>query len=307
VCSAVCVVLSRRPAAPCDVRTQPSPGVQLAKAFGKDLSIDSTHGLASGKEQLYNLLAIDNAGHGAIIASFFCGNNDTLTVVAGLRWICHELRKRGIDLRPDSILVDDAAGLQAALEQVFPGEPLYRWLVLCCTAPRSHYGFNVWCAESQQIVCAWHIIHRNLHAKMVKRLGTTGKALEVVKHIWVVVRNGRDDEVVEKVDELIDWMYESGCDSPRLSDANASFHPDAVKRRLRTGTRALSMMHVDPCVLVRAALTQCAWVLSCLQVMCSASRESGGEQIATTTATTATTTLRAASGCPHGSTSFTRL
>lgn len=116
------IVLSHRDLS----HVQPSTAAAIAREVGIEICVDSTHGLAreedtvGDSDQLYNILGIDNNGEGVIIASFFCGNNETLTVAAGMRWVCHQLRERGVDLYPDSILVDDAAGLHSALKQVFP-------------------------------------------------------------------------------------------------------------------------------------------------------------------------------------------
>jgi hypothetical protein len=51
------------------------------------------------------MLAIDNSSQGGSYqASFFGGNNETMTAVASLRWMRHQLWTRGVALRLDSIL-----------------------------------------------------------------------------------------------------------------------------------------------------------------------------------------------------------
>jgi hypothetical protein len=65
---------------------------------------------------------------------------------------------------------------------------------------------------------------------MIERLGGQRNALQVVGRIWGIVCNGRDDDVVAKVDALVRWMYDF-CGRPVLTRKEISYDPEAVVLR----------------------------------------------------------------------------
>lgn len=167
--------------------------------------------------QLYNILVRDRGGHGVVVASFYLERHDANTVSAALEHIVRWLyEKHRVVWDVNMSMQDDSAVERAAVSKVWP--------------------------RAQIRLCVWHIAHRNVQAKLTGYFSLSF-ALVVVKVVWDLVRRGGHRACKAPVEILCDAVDFFAAKlaglgmMPAIHEGN-KYHPQEVKRRLRTGESA---------------------------------------------------------------------
>ncbi len=165
--------------------------------------------------QLYNLLVRGKDGDGVIVASFYLDVHDAVTVRSAINCLVARLYERhGFVWHPKEVFTDDSDIEALALQ----------------------FGCE-WSTATRRL-CVWHILERNMRARLTSAFSLT-HAAKVNRMVWATVRHGgRRRDISQLVVqnqvlfELVDAIYAVLQEPFREVQSNNAYHINQVKFRL---------------------------------------------------------------------------